>query len=329
MAHLVHIALRVLAGVTGALSLYAALFLYEDEQGKVQNKLEEWWVRVRDTQTVALSRQASFMREVARMATVGFDRLFGERLFSLRSFTVSLCCSGASIWLGVAVFADFGANAWLARLVCIWLALLSTSVGVVLTPTPGARRSRIRYGVALLVGASPFVVIFAAIADFHRLHTATLLKLVEDSVLIWLPILSFCCDIGFIALTRRLLRWVSAVNEFPKALAIVVFNLALASPLLLIGAGVKHPSPVRGMITVLLMSNMIDGIVASVFVVLTAVMLTHRLLWPLIDRLLYALQGIGIARRRWLFGAIGVTLLGWGGWRLPEALKEIVKTVAG
>jgi hypothetical protein len=119
------------------------------------------------------------------------------------------------------------------------------------------------------------------------------------------------------------------VNEFPKALAIVVFNLVLASPLLLVGVGVKHPGPVTGMITVLLMSNMIDGVVASVFVVLAAVMLTHRLLWPLIDRLLYALQGIGIARRRWLFGAVGVTLLGWGGWRLPDALKELVKTVAG
>ena len=79
----------------------------------------------------------------------------------------------------------------------------------------------------------------------------------------------------------------------------------------------------------LLMSNVIDGVVAFVFVVLAAVMLAHRLLWPLLDRPLYALQGIGIARRRWLFGAVGLTLLGWGGWRLPDALKEIVKSVAG
>jgi hypothetical protein len=73
MPHFLHLALRVLAGVAGAMAIYAALFLYEDEQGKIENKLEEWWVRLDDGRNAAVSRHTAFMREVARLAGHGFD----------------------------------------------------------------------------------------------------------------------------------------------------------------------------------------------------------------------------------------------------------------
>jgi len=89
MPQLLHTSLRIVAGLAGGLSLYAALFLYEDEQGRIQNKLEEWWVKLRDQEDSAISRHAAFMRAVARLATHGFDRVFGERVFSFRALWVS------------------------------------------------------------------------------------------------------------------------------------------------------------------------------------------------------------------------------------------------
>jgi hypothetical protein len=52
MAHFLHLALRALAGIAGATAIYAALFLYEDEQGKIENRLNEWWIRLDDRQLI-------------------------------------------------------------------------------------------------------------------------------------------------------------------------------------------------------------------------------------------------------------------------------------
>jgi hypothetical protein len=73
--------------------------LYEDEQGRIQNKLEEWWVKLRDQEDSAISRHAAFMRAVARLATHGFDRVFGERIFSFRALWVSGCQRRRRRWL--------------------------------------------------------------------------------------------------------------------------------------------------------------------------------------------------------------------------------------
>ena len=44
---------RVLAFAGGVAALYAGTLLYEDEYGRAQNKLEEWWLRFDDQQKVA------------------------------------------------------------------------------------------------------------------------------------------------------------------------------------------------------------------------------------------------------------------------------------
>ena len=58
------------------------------------------------------------------------------------------------------------------------------------------------------------------------------------------------------------------------------------------------------------------------FLVLALTMLLHRLFWPAIDRPLYKLQALGIAKRPRVFAALGLTLIGVG-WK-AEWLKGIV-----
>ena len=48
MSHLLQIVVRILALVSGIACIYVALFLYEDEQGKVQSILEGFWIRLSD-----------------------------------------------------------------------------------------------------------------------------------------------------------------------------------------------------------------------------------------------------------------------------------------
>ena len=86
----------------GLVLIYAAFFLYENEQGNVQSVLEDLWLRIEEHKEIFLSRHAAFMREVARLTNVGFDRLFGKKLFSWQSFAVSSCYSIGSVCLVLA-----------------------------------------------------------------------------------------------------------------------------------------------------------------------------------------------------------------------------------
>lgn len=83
----------------GVLFVCAGLFLYEDEEGNFQNRVEEWWIKLSDKQKESRSAVAGFMRQVARLTGNGFDRLFGHGLFSVRVIPVSIYLSLASVFL--------------------------------------------------------------------------------------------------------------------------------------------------------------------------------------------------------------------------------------
>ena len=55
---------HLVLGLMGLL-LYAGLFLTETEEGRLQNRLEELWIRVDDLQSRAVSRQAAFLQQVS------------------------------------------------------------------------------------------------------------------------------------------------------------------------------------------------------------------------------------------------------------------------
>src|SRR5438128_3844359 len=90
--------------VFGVVLVYVAVFLYEDEQGKIQNGLEDLWLRLAERQQTALAQHGAFLHIAARIANSWLDRLFGKQLLSLRSIGVSVCYSLASFLFLVALF---------------------------------------------------------------------------------------------------------------------------------------------------------------------------------------------------------------------------------
>jgi hypothetical protein len=104
MPNILHILLRVLAGIAGALLLYVAFFLYEDEEARMQNRLEEIWVRIDDLQGSAMSKELAFLQGVTRTTSAILDRLLGHRFLSLQSIAVSMAFSLASVFFWEAFF---------------------------------------------------------------------------------------------------------------------------------------------------------------------------------------------------------------------------------
>lgn len=101
MHNFVHILLRILAGTVGALLLYVAFFLYEDEEARLQNRLEEIWTRIDALQSGTISREVAFLQGVARTTSAILNRLFGRHLVALRSIAISMTfsfASGSFLW---------------------------------------------------------------------------------------------------------------------------------------------------------------------------------------------------------------------------------------
>ncbi|MGA7830518.1 MAG: hypothetical protein WCA21_06125 [Terracidiphilus sp.] len=82
-----------------ALFLICLTFLYEDEEGRVQDRIREWWIRLDDVRTISISWAAAFMQRTARLAERAIYFIFGTKLLSFRLLGTSFYFSIASIQL--------------------------------------------------------------------------------------------------------------------------------------------------------------------------------------------------------------------------------------
>src|SRR5262249_17195077 len=94
--HVVIVSTRI---VLGLLILYTAIFLHEDEEGRLQNTLESWWITIADRKTHALTKATVFIKGIANLTSRLFDTLFGPNVWSLQAVGVALNWSLASLLL--------------------------------------------------------------------------------------------------------------------------------------------------------------------------------------------------------------------------------------
>jgi hypothetical protein len=93
LIHGAAIAGRVLAGGLGCVCFYLAFFLYEDEEGRWQNRIDDLWVAVDDRARVTESVSTALFNKIGQFLRQAFDRIFGHHLFSVRSFCASTTMS--------------------------------------------------------------------------------------------------------------------------------------------------------------------------------------------------------------------------------------------
>ena len=102
--------IRFIALVAGLCCLYLSLFLYENQQGKIQNSLENVWIRIDDLQKNYLARHIAFFRITATLVGSALSRLFGNNLVSIQSIGVCVCFAFASLNLVLLLFAISGSK---------------------------------------------------------------------------------------------------------------------------------------------------------------------------------------------------------------------------
>lgn len=320
----------VLIFLTGLFLVCAALFLYEDEEGMVQNVLEDLWLKLEDKRNKFLSRHAAFMRVIAEATDSIFTRLFGKKLFSLRALVALAYFSHASLYLTFAfqsLFEPAPRNIIFFATTMFLLYVIAGAIPII-TKHPASFTGCAGLAFVLLGVLAPFILVYKVGSMRVPGDLAFLF-----SCAVGLGIIS---DIVFIALTRQLLRWSAGLRSFYKIAAVVLLNclLAFASvvvPFLLavwlqrsswrLNLAVIAVSFVSGLVA---RFNSLTALTALLFVVLALVMLIHRLFWPALERPIYTLQRVGIARRSKLLGTIGIILMGLALGVQPSWLKDIV-----
>jgi hypothetical protein len=352
MRQLLHIPLRLVAGLVSLLLLYMAFFLYKDEREGIQNYLDEAWKKLRKKQRSAISRHVAFMQTVADLTSELFDRIFGERYFSLRAFTVSICLSTLSLLVSFLIQKLYESGVpvdgaeMLAAVILVAIVVIVIVIFVICLvlsirfPTLSKRKAWffIVFSAALIVTVD---ILWDEEADLTVWYLATLIAGSAGVLFV-----SFACDIGFMAVTRQGLRWASALKSVPKIVGIVTLNLLIAAILLVypfwwsnqqldyerganvLGSLTGAYNPVARVgktVHLLSSSNLVDALGASAFIIFGLLMLLHRVFWPLFARPVYALADLGVIGHRKLLGTVGLALLGYATGKPMEILTKLVE----
>jgi hypothetical protein len=342
MWHVLHMIARLIEVLLGLFCVLTAIVLYPGEEGKIQSKFEDFWVTVDDYQKSALSKHAAFMQQVARLETHFLDIVFGHRLFSGKAATVSFSLSLATISIFGAVIAyqqDF------MPYVRLWLGFLCGSI--LLGGACIFLRKRL-----LLIPAVLTAVSLILLWLYQSVHGSLAYLEAAGLLFVLVSLLGFFCDISFVALTRRLLRFAGEMTSFFRILLVVVGTICLGIGLMApyLASQVSFPGDflnpdaasqsnipsylsrqiigflVNPFLYSISVTNVFDAMLALVFVLLAVILLVHRAAWPLLTRTLFHVQDIGTKGRRAVLIALGIALLSG---KLDDLLQKLIEKFGG
>jgi hypothetical protein len=343
------IAVRTLAAVAGCLLCYAALFIYEVEEKRIQSTLETWWVLLDDMRKTATGRHAAFLAVAGRMAHLWLGKLFGVRLISVRSIGTSAC-------LSILSFAALTALLPLTRI------LIDRGVGgqlqrfaeVVQAGAPIADVLSVGHTwkwLVLTVGAVVAIVCSARSHKFAWLPTATALAAIALIALLnpFSPsgpdrfigglivaaslLFGYAADVAAIVFLRITIE-LQQVPSTPRVLTLLTTQAVLAV-LLVAGPAVvayKWQDILPILVGYPLMlssgSNFVAAALCLTYAVAAATLILHRLVWPAVERPLYRLARTAVfdspGRRTVLF-AIGAAAITFAAGRSTDLLAAVFK----
>jgi len=265
------------------------------------------WVRVDDYQGKALSKQTIFLRELLSVLNRGFDRLLGNKLFSVRSIIVTFCYSWASaVFLNV--YAErFRTGARPANLVTAlseWIIpTLFLTVGT-LAATLNEKRMKL-----LAITFFPILCGYLSSQLFHPEKMGY-----YDSPYFAIAAFVGCaCDIVFVALNRSLFRFGARLSSGIPIVGLLGANLLIGS---------LYAAPYwywwyiytidpPGFLFRVSSANLLAVCCALSIVGVMLMALVHRVSWPVLSRPIYSIARRQLVQQPKLLISVAIVLLAW------------------
>jgi hypothetical protein len=329
--HILLIVGRIAVVGVGCLAFYVAFFLYPDQEGRLQNRIEDVWVSVNDRAKVTGRLSIALFNRVAAIVERLFNRIFGARRFSYRLVSLSMNLS-----LAIPM-------AWLVHLYAHVISELSGMdilrfIVLPLSPTVCA-------AIAIWCPRR-WIVILTSIPVWIALCAEVLTKLDQvdtDAMPAYLltmgsaVLLSIGSDICAVLLIRWSLsrlaeeRSLLAIVQRIVVVAVLMFVIALL-PWCLLLAWYGYP-PLHSYriiiyedFTALIAGmNLATAIYCLVPVTLSLTVLGHRLLWPILNRLIFPIARFELIKNRKAMAGIGSLAILAGLGLKKVTLEDILK----
>jgi len=345
MHHALMMASRIAAALFGVVAFYAAFFLYEDERGILQNRLEELWVEIYDRAKVTDSTSIALFNKISEVLSNEYNKIFGKKLISQKAVhaSISLSVCGATVGYIVVFFRWLfplslsSGHLWLNALAIIvfgylfyiWLQSLSKLLFIPGYCVTGASIfTTVASLLLLLITAEGFRAIEA------HIHRSGLVILTVAQILI--VALSIGSDYFVVVFMRKLFSSVAASLSrmkvaFVTFLLVFLSGLVLVSPIILLRAiAILFPSQldVAHIATQeLVLLNITTSFICFMPAALLFYSLLHRCLWPMLGRLLYPLASDHIVTERRVLLPIGALAFTYATHPKLVGLEDIIKLI--
>ena len=295
--HILAIIGRVAAGCVAALAFYTAFFMYEDDQGIWQNRIDNLWIEIYDRAKLTHSATIALFNKIAERLSDTLNRLFGPSLVSAKSvgMSIALSIAGASTATALVLFHIISASNPKAILICLSLALIPMAVVILALqlPRPWNLFASATVTLALLVAFCWVVYGLESLGDIPPNHPyAEVVEVITSAVL-----LSFLSDIVAVVAIRRLFAIVAKtlsslriVGAICALIAIpILIQVSLFSLYLTTESRLAAPSsgPINEAIILAFALNLATIIYCVIPALMLISVLLHRLSWPFASKIMY------------------------------------------
>jgi hypothetical protein len=329
--------LRFVAVSIGVLSYYVAFFMYEDEEGKWQDRIERLSAAINArARLTGTSKTSAFFDKIAAIATRGFNRVFGPRLFSFQLVGVSSSYSFAGLFLGLGFWfmilfrpsrlatplPEPGAVSGME-----YICLIGGTIFLLLGTLPALAPSRWSVALSLL----PFLLLTAGLIK------ATLLggPLRSLPAMFAAAVVSLLSDVILLALIRLTVRRISTKPSIPRIGLAVLVQVGVIVVLVIV------PFQTAGLLMVrfgqrtelealfcLGIFNGFTGLASSVFLLMLFFVMLHRAVWPVLGRPLYSLARHQVIRKPKIMASVGTACFVFAFPAMSSAIKGVLEWLA-
>jgi len=294
----------------GVLSLYLAFFLSKDHEGKSRDRIESLWLKIEDEWDTG-SRFIVFLRTIAQTANTILDWLLGKKLVWHRSFGVSSSFALCGFWIASSILFESDSKSMAVQ---IFLGILSFACGF--APLLLQRESM------TAISLCPCLATPAIALGFSRV------PLLQSFFIAVALIVGLLAGFFLIVVQRARIRRMCAspdlITMLPMLLLQALLPVLLFSVPFIIDIYLGNAT-VTTVVEILTCLNFSNELMLLTFFWVLALVILHRLLWPVLGRLVHSLGRYGIVHHPVVMAGFGIVCLvaAFQGHGWPLRLKMI------
>lgn len=318
VAMLLHFS-RVAAVLAGLVAYYMAGLMYEDEEGRWQNRIEALWVAIDDRQRIVGSKTQALFDRVAEVVVSIYDRLFGPKILSWQFLGVSSSYSFAALLFGGTMIYSHYLHIDLAYNIGIIVGIFSLICAIIPSLVP-YRPAIVLSLLPLTINLSSVIITYLFTHRFMGLNwELTIVGVVSSAIVLFL--------------IRYTIRRVSErATPFRIATAIMMqlltMGLLVYGPVLVYGADVRKPYATVPLMLDIIAVNLFTAVGASLFLLVLFAVLIHRVVWPILARLVYPLARYQLFRNKAKMASLGTACLIFALPAMPSMVKGMLQWAA-